>query len=136
MKSDKKQKKEKFFDHQGRIKLEPLNWWLDIIYTNDIRKAREKRKKTLGKLKGKLSKTIDGLCTSHKGRLAVFIMPQSSLGTISHEAYHAVCSVFEAIGVRDYDEELTAYHLGYIVDEIYNFIKSTNDEKEKDKNNS
>ncbi len=36
---------------------------------------------------------------------------------ITHESYHAVCTMFKWIGAT-HEEELFAYHLGYIVREV------------------
>lgn len=41
--------------------------------------------------------------------------------TISHEASHAVKQLFKSTGVK-MDEEAFAYHLGYLVGKVHNFI--------------
>lgn len=115
--------KKKYQEKTKNINIDPLNRVIKLVCTNNISKSRNKRSKKLGVLKNKLTKYIDGLCCYHKDSIIIFIDTKASLGVISHEAYHAVLSMFRYIGVEEYDEEITAYHLGYIVDEIYKVKK-------------
>lgn len=47
----------------------------------------------------------------------IFYNPGVSPGTIAHEAWHAIYSMFKRVGVKITDE-VVAYHLGYLVDRI------------------
>ena len=51
----------------------------------------------------------------------IFLRPNVSAGTIAHEAWHAVRNMFDCMGVED--NETVAYHLGYLVDKIFKFVR-------------
>lgn len=67
----------------------------------------------------------DAVCISSPagGYANVFLKPDCSIGTIAHESYHAVHALMEFIGA--YDEEIIAYHLGFVVDAIVEFKRVT-----------
>lgn len=52
----------------------------------------------------------------------IFFKHRPALGTIAHEAYHAICQMLEWAGAKQ-DEETVAYHLGYTVNCICSFLK-------------
>jgi hypothetical protein len=54
------------------------------------------------------------------GYSLVFIRPDSGVGTIAHESYHAVCGMLDMIGANE-EHEIVAYHLGFVVDAIIEF---------------
>jgi hypothetical protein len=56
------------------------------------------------------------------GMSMIFFKPHPTLGTIAHEAYHAVGQMFDWAGAK-YDSETYAYHLGYTVNCICSFLK-------------
>lgn len=45
-------------------------------------------------------------------------------GVIAHECYHAMKGMERALGNIDGGEEFFAYHLGYLVDKVHEFINS------------
>ena len=54
------------------------------------------------------------------GYSTIYLKPDSEMGTIAHESYHAVCNLLKFIGAEQ-EPEVVAYHLGYIVDAIVAF---------------
>jgi len=116
-------KKKKFWEKEKIINFNPLDQIIKVVYTNNINKSRIKRNKKLGKLTNKLSPLVDGLCCTRKHRIYLFITPKSTYGVIAHEAYHGITALFKYIGVDEYDEEIVAYHLGYLIDKIVKFKK-------------
>ena len=52
----------------------------------------------------------------------VFFKPNANAGTIAHESYHIVRRILKYMGC-DVDNEVVAYHLGYLVNAITNFIR-------------
>lgn len=48
--------------------------------------------------------------------------PASGPGTIAHESAHAVRAMFEAVGA-EIDDEMFAYHLGFLVTRIHKFME-------------
>lgn len=55
--------------------------------------------------------------TDDKGSHFIFLPWKCSDGTVAHEAYHAIHSMFEFMDSKP-DDEMIAYHLGFIVDNI------------------
>lgn len=51
----------------------------------------------------------------------VFFHPKPSLNTIVHESWHALQRMLEYNSVK-YDHENTAYHLGYLVEQVHNAV--------------
>ncbi len=54
------------------------------------------------------------------GYSIIYLKPDAALGTIAHEAYHAVTGMLKMIGAAE-EHEIVAYHLGYIVNKIVEF---------------
>lgn len=52
----------------------------------------------------------------------IFLHYTASVGTIAHESWHAVKHMLEYMGV-ELDSETVAYHLGYMVDKIFKFVR-------------
>jgi hypothetical protein len=60
-------------------------------------------------------------CSSPEGGYSIiYLKPNPEMGTVAHEAYHAVCAILKMIGAEE-EHEVVAYHLGYIVDAIVAF---------------
>jgi len=51
----------------------------------------------------------------------IFLKPSAGGGLIAHESFHAIRAMFLWAGVEDFDNEIVAYHLGYLVDKIVKF---------------
>jgi hypothetical protein len=58
-----------------------------------------------------------------EGRSYLFLTSNSVEGTVAHECWHVVRRMFDWIGA-DLDNELVAYHLGYMVDKVYEFKRA------------
>ena len=51
----------------------------------------------------------------------IFLKPRAPLSVIAHEAWHAVKDMLDYVEAP-LDHEFTAYHLGYLTQEIYDFL--------------
>lgn len=58
--------------------------------------------------------------SSMNGYATIHLKPNAAIGTIAHEAYHAVVGMMKFVGAT-HENEVIAYHLGYIVDKIAEF---------------
>lgn len=65
-----------------------------------------------------------GACVTNDSVAAcyLFLKPKFTLGTLSHECSHAIHHMFEYVGAK-WDNEMFAYHLGYLVDKLQKEIK-------------
>jgi hypothetical protein len=52
----------------------------------------------------------------------IFLKPNASVGTIAHESWHAIRAMFKTLDI-DLDSETVAYHLGYLVNQIFRFMR-------------
>jgi hypothetical protein len=52
----------------------------------------------------------------------IFFQHNASVGTIAHEAWHAIKQMMKICDV-DLENEVVAYHLGYLVNEIFKFMR-------------
>lgn len=105
-----------------------------IIYTNNITLSRKKINNKVGRPKHELGKNVDGLHSYHKADPDgfIFFTEESTIGTISHEIFHALWQMFKYYGCK-LENETFAYHLGYMLDDILKF-KSIIDRANKFKN--
>jgi hypothetical protein len=89
-----------------------------VIVTNSVLESRKRRGNILGKVDDSIP-TI-AMCSHGEAESSfsyIFIKPTANAGTIAHEVYHSLCNMFRYISA-DYEEEIMAYHLTYLVDEI------------------
>lgn len=105
------------------INFDVFGYKLNVILTNSIDISRNKINNKVGVAKGDFNDCV-GLhsCNEKDNEAFIFVTKNSSAGTISHEASHAVYRMFELYGL-DFDDENFAYHLGFIVDKITEFLK-------------
>ena len=59
----------------------------------------------------------------HADTLSFVFLPYSaSVGSIAHESWHVVRRMMEHAGV-ELDNEAVAYHLGFLVNKIFRFVR-------------
>lgn len=70
-----------------------------------------------------LSPTCDA-CTmrARHGHTYIMFTKDATLGTIAHEAWHAIYHMLKDFAGAELEDETVAYHLGYLVDQISQFI--------------
>jgi hypothetical protein len=80
--------------------------------------------RTAKRLKSDLSGAAAGYITKENHPFVGWIVlgPDIDTGIIAHESAHAVFDLFKQTGAG-IDEEAFAYHLGYLVERIYNFVQ-------------
>jgi hypothetical protein len=65
----------------------------------------------------------DGVAVYDGGQVCfIFLKPNVSVGTIAHESWHAIEHMMERFNVRP-EGEVIAYHLGYLVDKVFRFLR-------------
>ena len=52
----------------------------------------------------------------------LFLKHNASVGTIAHESWHVIKRMLDVMGV-EIDSETTAYHLGYLVNKVFQFMR-------------
>ena len=102
-----------------------LNYRVSVIITNDKKKTHEKIVR-----KYNLSVKYDGYEAVHlwvetpKESVSYLIFgPRVQPGTIAHEAWHCVRRICDWTGMA-LDNENVGYHVGYITQEVFDFLRS------------
>lgn len=111
-----------------KIKVSPYCYTFHVVKTDNINRSRSKRDKIIGGESWKYCPTVGGL-HSYNDEFPVFesyifLDPKQSLGIISHECYHGLRRMFAMVGAEAVDEEIMAYHLTDLVDQIYEFLNT------------
>jgi len=100
----------------------PYNYRIYVIFTDNLTESAENLAK-----QGKLNKnhgiddTTDGFHVRMPNQSYSFIVLKynANINHIVHESYHAVSTMFDWISAR-HEEEIFAYHLGYLVHFVLN----------------
>lgn len=103
---------------------------VNVIITNDIQRSRTDRNSQIGS-KFDLGPVL-GLHSSNEntGGSWIFLYFDASPDVIAHESYHSVVRMLSWVGANP-EEEVVAYHLGYVTDKIHKFINKFGKSKKK-----
>ena len=116
-----KARKTQYGDYAKWISFEVMaNYQVRLILTDDLRKSGAAR------LGCPPDDGADAFCYHIKGegRSYLFLKLDSPEGTVVHECWHIIFCMFNWCGVKDFDDECTAYHLDHLVEKVYEFKKS------------
>jgi hypothetical protein len=111
----------KFGDYEKIITLPVFSKYrVHIVFTDDVQKSAKERYGS--------SRKLDNCDGAHHyddlGHSHLFYKPDLCINTLVHEAFHAVYALlYDWAGMDKLDEEVIAYHLGYITEQVENFHK-------------
>jgi hypothetical protein len=113
-------KKSKHGDYE-RVVTFPVwsNYKVHVIFTDNIAESRIARYGDSG-----LAEGANALhCCAKDGHShLLFKLGDCTIGVVAHECWHAIrCMLVDWAGVEIMENELTAYHLGYLVDKVSEF---------------
>lgn len=108
--------------YKYKINFDIFGYTLNVIYTDNIEESRANLSHKIGRISPSLNKYTDGLFSYHadEPESYIFFVPKSSIGTIGHEASHALWEMFRYYGC-ELEDETFAYHLGYVIDKCIYF---------------
>jgi hypothetical protein len=107
----------KWGDFEHIVKFPVLsNYFVHVIFTDNIARSRKGRYGTEGASEG--AAALSSVAVGGHGHL--FFKRTNTEGIVAHEAWHAVFRMFEWAGA-ELDNEMVAYHLSYLVDQIAKF---------------
>jgi hypothetical protein len=96
-----------------------MGYKIHVVFTDDMRASYFKRYGETGLMD---DPCVSALYSGHEtGNAHLFYSSVARAGYVAHEAWHAIHGMFEWAGVEIFDNETTAYHLGYLVGEITKF---------------
>lgn len=92
------------------------NYQVRLILTNDLQKSANSRL-------SQPPQNADAFCyhVKDEGRSYIFLGLDAEESTVAHECWHIVHRVLTYCGVQDMDDEIVAYHLDHIVEQVYRF---------------
>ncbi len=92
-----------------------------VEITSDVKKAMQKYEHTKCVPEEEITDAMS-IHVSNANVSFIFLKYNSSVGTIAHESWHVVSRMMKYMGV-DIDSETVAYHLGYLTDEVFRFLR-------------
>lgn len=97
-----------------------LDYTVHVVVTNDVIKSGRKRDQTLAE-----DAEAEALHIYRKAECASYLVfnRNPDLGTVAHECYHCVYRLMRWVGADMDNNEIFAYHLGYLVNVVYTFLK-------------
>lgn len=107
------------------------NYQVRLIITNDLLKSAD------AQLGSRPSEGADAFCFHVKGtgRSYIFLKHDSPPDVVAHECYHIIHRIFTWCNVEDWDNEIVAYHLSHMVEEVYKFKKEIQKSRSKNVSN-
>lgn len=118
-------KKTKHGDYEETVAIPTFMYRVYVVFTNDLIKSANGR---FGSTNLVLAAEARAFHCGKDGHSYLFYKlgrrkdgtEEAAPGIIAHESYHAVhCMLTDWAGVKDLDEEVVAYHLTYLVDNIH-----------------
>jgi hypothetical protein len=103
------------------------NYNIEIVVAKDVKKARQRRSAIFGEYNEEFS-----ALHFHNGLgNACLIFPEKNMGIVdvAHECYHAVRAMMEWASITD--EETPAYVMGYLMKQVFNFVKNRKRRRKK-----
>lgn len=116
-------KNAKFIFHKESINLPTFHYEVFVVVTNNISKAA-------ARIEGKLTEPQEfydqaaamALHNHNKGKSYILLPPKTDIGDITHECWHVIRRIFSYIGA-ELENEIVAYHLGYLVLHTSNILE-------------
>lgn len=112
----------KFIFRKTCVPIPTLNYDVYVIVTNDFFKASRKLNHEEHDESWYGSTGAVALHTIDKGESFILLKPNASVDHVVHEAWHVIRRMFEWISA-ELENEMVAYHLGYLVQHTYNILK-------------
>ena len=122
-------RKTKYGDYAKWLRFEVFSRYaIRLIFSSDLKKS------AMGRLGHMPSDEFADAFVFHvkdHGQSYIFLPLKVSEGVVAHEAWHIIHRVLNFAGVEEFDNEVVAYHLGWLVEQIYKF-KNQISEKRND----
>ena len=103
-------------DYEKMVRFPVFNYSVEIVFTGSVSESHYYRTDEDS------PDCHEGQYTELAGGGILYIQKEASYGTLAHECWHAVHHMLARVGAG-LDEEVVAYHLGYLVDKVLEFRK-------------
>lgn len=112
-------RKTKYGDYAKWLRFEVFSRYaIRLIFSSDLRKS------AMGRFGHMPSDEFTDAFVFHvkdHSQSYIFLPLKVSESTVAHEAWHVIHNVMTFAGVEAFDDEVVAYHLGWLVEQIYKF---------------
>lgn len=110
----------KIMHRKLKLTIPTFNWDFEIVLTKNIIPYA----KSVGYEENKDDGTTTALHMYYSDEMKSIIIlnPNPKAGTVAHECWHAVRRMLLHTGC-ELDNEVVAYHLGYLVQQVHDFVK-------------
>ena len=96
-----------------------VNYSVHVEVTDDIKRSMQKYEQTKNVPFGDDTLAIT-VHVEDNGLSFMFLPYGGPVGIIAHESWHVIKRMMDYLGV-ELDSETVAYHLGYLVEKVFNF---------------
>ena len=99
------------------------NYIVHVEITSDLKRSMAKYPPTRAVIEA-ADEACDGMTIHVEDETFsyIFLPYNASVGTIAHESWHTIKAMMEHLAI-ELDSETVAYHLGYLVDQIFRFMR-------------
>lgn len=118
------------------IKLPVYGWIVEVVLADYPLKFAQQKKRFGGS--GAPGGTTSAICLYEDWSMKTIIIvkPRASVSEIAHEVWHSVRYMLKHIGA-DFENENVAYHMGYLTQQVYDFVQDNKTlKKKKEKKNA
>lgn len=118
-KAKPKAKEKKLKERSTELIVEPFGYTVTVIVSDDIHESARRRIPDMEPNAnwGAMTATVNSELHS-----LIFLPDNVASGTIAHESFHVLWHLMRHIGA-EFENEVMAYTLGYIVEEVTLFVK-------------
>jgi len=104
------------------IYFDAFDYRVEVVLCANLAEARSRRDKKLGKDPDSLADEEALHCYNSADATSHLFLPfNANPGTVAHECAHVVQAMMDHVGA-EYEKEVFAYHLGYLVKEVCQWI--------------
>jgi len=113
-------KKTRWGDYETTVKFAVWsNFTVHVVFTDNIARSRTGRYETAGAAADPDTAALFTRGAGGYGHL--FFQSDACARIIAHECWHALWWMFQWAGATTWDNETTAYHIGYLVGKVSEF---------------
>src|SRR5688572_7708626 len=104
-------------EHEKKIIIPIYDYGVTVVVTTDVMKSREARNFEIGHPCEGTAVALHSYCLD-KPDSWIFLQKGADSGVIAHECYHCVSRLFRWIGTKKVDEEIFAYTLHWLINQV------------------
>jgi len=106
------------------VYFDAFDYRVEVVLCSKLAESRKRRDKKLGKDPDSLEDEEALHCYNAADATSHLFLPfNADPGTVAHECAHVVQAMMDHVGA-EYEKEVFAYHLGYLVKEVCQWVEA------------